>query len=500
MIQKPDSQHSLDDYQQQYQKIRIILEQMPIILFAFDMQGCLCAWNREAERVTGYSAHEMIGNPNAMKLLCPDADYRRAMLDAYRQKGDDYRNWDWQLVAKDGSVKTISFSNISAQYPIEGWANWGVGVDLSLCRETEHKLRERVKELNCLYKLSQLSNQPQLNIDSFLQSAVDLLPQSFQYPETTVARCIYQGQIFKTDPFAVTSWQLSSPLFVRGHAVGTLEVYYTVEHPPSAEGPFLLEERLLIDEISLQISRTLGHVLARQDLALLDELGAKSDELETFAHSISHDLRTPLTAIGGYAQFILKEVKRDKLDQVITCAERIADITVLTEQRVNELLKLAKLGKVIEPNEDVDFREIVADTLTMMAKRLEDAGITVEVDHKLPVVLGDRTRLLEVIENLLDNAIKYIGKHPRRIKIGTFQKGDETVLYVEDNGIGIDPQHAEDVFELFWRLDKSSYGDGTGLAIARRIIKAHGGRIWAESAGPGEGACFCFTLGHVVRS
>jgi PAS domain S-box-containing protein len=480
-------------------RIRAIIAHMPVILFAFDHQGYLCAWNHEAERITGYLTDDMIGNPIALNLLCPDRVYRQQMIDAYKQRGDDYREWDWKLTAKDGMVKTIAFSNIAKSFPIDGWANWGIGFDVTACRRNEHELRERVKELTCLYKLSQLSNQPNLNLENFLSEVVKLLPESWQFPEITTARIVYEGDIFRTDQFAVTPWKLSSELHVRGRKSGLIEVYYNEECPKAAEGPFLIEERLLLDEIALQLSRTIEHVLAKKDLALLDELSAKAGELEQFSHTVSHDLKTPLTAIGGFAQLLKTQLSKGDFSQVDYCSTRIMDVTMKMERRLDDLLKLAKQGRIIEPTEAIDLKELIDETVLMMSKRIDDNNISVEVASGLPTILGDRVRLLEVIEILMDNAIKYIGNPPNEICVDFRIEDTETVFLIKDNGVGIDPAQRDVVFELFRRLDNRSDGDGAGLAIAKRIINAHGGQIWVESEGIDKGSCFCFTLGHIFQ-
>jgi len=484
--------------QQSSKRIRSILNHMPVLLFAFDQNGLLCAWNHEADRITGFTAREIIGNPNAMKWLCPDPDYRREMLDIYKKRGNDYRDWDWQLTAKDGTVRIISFSNISKYYPIDGWESWGVGFDVTFCRQTEKQLRERVKELSCLYKLSLLSNQPSLNLANYFQEAVELLPESFQYPDITCARIIYEGEIFKTEGFAASQWRLASQINVRNRKAGLIEVYYKKEQPQEAEGPFLIEERLLLDEVALQITSTVGHLLAKEDLALLDDISSKAEQLEHFSHTISHDLKTPLTAIGGFAEFLGKQLRQGKLDQAVLCTERIVENIRRMERRLDEILRLAKIGMVIEPTEEVDLKNIIEDTVAMLAKQLEEASIVIEVAERFPRVVGDSMRLREVIENLLGNAISYIGEEPNQITIGCRRQETDTVFYVKDNGIGIDPQHFDSVFELFWRHDKKTVGDGVGLAITRRIIEAHGGRLWVESEGEGTGSCFCFTLGKVL--
>jgi signal transduction histidine kinase len=440
----------------------------------------------------------MIGHPEAMELLCPDPDYRQRMIDLYKSKGDCYRKWEWQLVAKDGAVKDVAFSNISQSHPVGGWANWGVGIDITSGKETERKLYERVKELTCLYKLSVRSNRPNLDLDQFLQDVVEIIPPAWRYPDTTCARIVFKEKLFQSEAFAVSAWRLASDLNVRGQKVGLIEVYDLAEHPAMAEGPFLVEERLLLDEIALQISRTIGHVLAKQDLKLLDELTAKAEELEEFAHTISHDLNTPLAAVAGFAELLNDRLAAGAFDQAHICAERIAKITWRMEHRINELLKLAKMGKIVDPKDEINFGEIIDEAISVMTQRLSDNRIEVKKDEIFPKVLGDRERLLEVMENLLDNAIKYIGPQPNLIEIGCRFEPGETIFFVKDNGVGVQEKHFDTIFELFKRLDQDSKGDGTGLAIIKRIIEAHGGRIWVESEGLGKGSCFYFTLGHIV--
>ncbi|MBW2450986.1 MAG: PAS domain S-box protein [Deltaproteobacteria bacterium] len=493
-----DVKRRLIELEKSVEGIQTVISQMPVILFAFDKKGRLCAWNSEAERVSGYSAAEMINSPNALAILCPDANYRYQMLDALKERGSEFQDWEWQLTAKDGTVKTIALSNITKIHPMKNWASWGVGVDMTERRRTEYNLRERVKEITCLYKLSQISNRPNLDISVFLQEVVGLIPPSWQFPDKTCARIVFESEAFATDPFKTSVARLSSDLRVRGRIVGLIEVYYMGGKAEAGSDPFLPEERLLIDEMALQVSRTIGHVLSRQDLALMEELSARAQELEQFSHVISHDLRTPLTAIGGYAEFLHKQINQNNIVQAKSCAQQITDISERMEKRLEEILKLAKLGKIVRPAEAVNLNDIIRETLVMLAPRIEKKDIKVSLSDNLPFVIGDQTRLCEVVENLLDNAIKYIGDKPNRLEIGCRTERNIPVFYIKDNGIGIDQKHFDSIFDLFWRINKNAEGDGTGLAIVKRIIEAHGGRIWVESDGLGKGCCFCFTLGRIL--
>jgi PAS domain S-box-containing protein len=124
-------------------RMRQVLENMPVLLDTFDENGNILVWNEECERVTGYSVEEIVGNPKAMEMLYPDSTYRQQMIEAWTERGDYYRNWEWDLVSKDGTVKTVAWSNVSGLFPIPGWASWGIGVDVSDRKQAYDALQRR---------------------------------------------------------------------------------------------------------------------------------------------------------------------------------------------------------------------------------------------------------------------------------------------------------------------------------------------------------------------
>ena len=146
------------------------------------------------------------------------------------------------------------------------------------------------------------------------------------------------------------------------------------------------------------------------------------------------------------------------------------------------------------------LKEIIQEALDLVAGRIAQRRVQVRVTKEPILLYGDRRRLVEVFQNLVDNAVKFMGDQPDPwVEIGSEPVDDELVLFVRDNGMGIDPRHQSILFGLFEKLDPHQEGTGLGLALVRRIVEAHGGRIWVESEGPGKGACFRFTLGKNVR-
>ena len=228
---------------------------------------------------------------------------------------------------------------------------------------------------------------------------------------------------------------------------------------------------------------------------LIRELEAKNAELERFTYTVSHDLKSPLVTIKGYLDFLKQDLSSGRSERVHSDMERISNAAKKMEQLLKDLLELSRIGRVMNPSKKIPFEEVVREALEIVHGQLEATGVTVHTQSDLPIVYGDRQRLIEVLQNLLDNAAKYIGnqKEPL-IEIGHSGEEDgKPIFFVKDNGIGIAPEHYERIFGLFNKLDATTEGTGIGLALVKRIVEVHGGRIWVKSE-VGNGSAFYFTL------
>lgn len=227
------------------------------------------------------------------------------------------------------------------------------------------------------------------------------------------------------------------------------------------------------------------------------EVEARNAELQRFTYAVSHDLKSPLLTVLGFLGFVERDVAAGKKDGVAADIERIRNAGVRMQRLLDELLELSRVGRVRNPPAAVPFAELAREALELVAGRAAARGVEVAVAPGLPTVTGDRPRLVQVVQNLIDNAVKFMGAQSApRIEIGARQDGGETVFYVRDNGAGIDPRYHEKVFGLFDQLDHDAEGTGMGLSLAQRIVETHGGRIWVESEGQGHGSTFCFTIPH----
>ena len=235
--------------------------------------------------------------------------------------------------------------------------------------------------------------------------------------------------------------------------------------------------------------------------SLIVELETKNAELERFTYTVSHDLKSPLITIRGFLGFLEKDAASGNLERLHADIGRIAVATDRMQHLLNDLLELSRVGRLMNAPEEVPFEEIAHEAMAQVQGRLMERGVQVRLAAGLPHVVCDRTRLVEVVQNLLDNAVKFMGDQAEPlIEIGVRSHAAGPVFFVKDNGAGIDPRFHDKVFGLFDKLDPKSEGTGIGLALVKRIITAHGGRIWIESAGPGTGTTFCFTLPEAVRA
>jgi PAS domain S-box-containing protein len=257
--------------------------------------------------------------------------------------------------------------------------------------------------------------------------------------------------------------------------------------------------RVAASVLGAAIKRQLDEAALKKELEarkqLIEELENKNSELERFTYTVSHDLKSPLVTINGFLGFLEQDATSGNLERMRRDIQRIHEAVKKMQSLLNELLELSRIGRMMNAPETVPFDLLVRDTLEMVQGRLSERKVEVDAHPNLPVVYGDRPRLVEVLQNLIDNAAKYMGDQPHpRIEIG--QRGEEDsmpVFYVKDNGIGIAPEFHERVFGLFNKLDPRSEGTGVGLALVKRIVEVHGGRIWVESEA-GRGSTFLFTL------
>jgi signal transduction histidine kinase len=264
---------------------------------------------------------------------------------------------------------------------------------------------------------------------------------------------------------------------------------------------FILKGRLarLIPAIQRELrdakTRRLHRQVEAERQTLIANLEAINAEIERFTYTAFHDLRSPLVTIKAFLGVLKTDLQANRPEEVQKDIQRIEAAADKMDELLSNLLELSRIGRIIKPPEEVDLRQLTQEALQPLEALIRSKDITVSILTELPTVYGDRTRLRQVLENLIENAAKYTnGQSKPLIEVGTQIQAGQPIIFVRDNGQGIDPRYHNRIFNLFEQLDPNMEGTGIGLALIKRIIEVHGGKIWVESEGHGQGATFYFTI------
>lgn len=290
---------------------------------------------------------------------------------------------------------------------------------------------------------------------------------------------------------------LSVPLIL---VTGALKSVTAVECVKQGATDYVLKDHL--SRLPVSVRRAMQDTrlreerrLAQEDLAhKVEELARSNRDLEQFAYVASHDLQEPLRMIATYTQ-LLSEKYRGRLDENADKYIGYAvEGAVRMQALIEDVLAFSRVGRNGREHAPIDSSAALDQALKTFSMGARESALSVD-KGPLPQVFGDHSQLVQLFQNLLGNALKFHGANPLQVKISAEREGEEWIFTVADNGIGIAPEHCEFIFNIFQRLHtREEYaGNGVGLAICKKIVEQHGGRIWVESS-PGKGANFKFTL------
>jgi len=395
-----------------------------------------------------------------------------------------------------GIVKLAFRSSLSPdRLPLDSLReiSWTMGLALSYNR-TQFQLRERVKELTCMYGIAQEAAVHRQRIETMMERIVPLLPPAFLYPDIAEARILLDGVSAKTIGFTDTvGARLSSSILVDGVKRGEVEVVYRESRPVIDEGPFLEEERRLLDSVAREVSLIVERYQTELEQEQLQEHLRRTDRLATIgqiAAGVAHEINEPLTGILGFAELLKNtdglplHARRD--------VERIESAALHAREVVRKLLLFAK--QIPPRHAEVDVSAIIRDVVGFLEYRFVRTSI--EVMCHLPreplYITADESQIRQVVLNLIVNAVQAM-PHGGCLTITAVGDGSEVSFSIRDTGIGMSPEVKEKIFVPFFTTKDIHQGTGLGLSVAHGIISAHGGSIAVESE-VGKGSCFTVTL------
>jgi signal transduction histidine kinase len=396
--------------------------------------------------------------------------------------------------ASVGGVVALSFARGRTADPddasLELLSRLGSVIGRSLSHNlSRFELRERVKELTCMYNIANLAVTSNQDMDLFLQQAAELLPPAYLYPEITAARIMLDGKAYETRGFAESPRSQCADVLVGGLRRGAVEVVYREPRPELDEGPFLAEERRLLDSVAREISLIIERRQAEVEQTRLQDQLRHADRLATIgklAAGVAHELNEPLTGILGFAE-LLKELA-GMPNQALSDLGRIESSALHAREVVRKLLLFAR--QISPKHSPVSVNALIQEVVAFFQARLNQQGITVRtrLERTLPAILADESQIRQIIMNLTINAIHAIGDGGR-LAIATRSRAGEIVLSVRDSGQGIPAEIQDKIFLPFFTTKDVDVGTGLGLSVVHGIVKSHRGRIKVLSAA-GRGAEF----------
>ena len=487
-----------------------LIEVVPVPLIHTDPSG-RCVWANERWcRMTGLTHQEAL-DFGWLDVLSAE-DRQRAL--AYHSGSSHVREVrdEFRVHTRSGQARLVSSHIVPLLNTDRGLIGHLCGcVDVTERAETEqalrsltHEYRERLKELDCQYGISHIVEQSGGSLERILREATELLPRSWEYPDITCARIVVFEWDFRTENYTPTRWRQSAPIVIQERSAGSVEVGYLEERPSKDEGPFLAQERRLIDNVAERLGRIAERLLTADRLRdheqqLRERLThlSRVSTMGEMASSLAHELNQPLTAVATYAQALRRLAAGGTMDdgELLAVLDRIAGEAIRAGNIVHRLKELVRRRETRRAPCSLNALIHDVEQLAAADSRLHDAELRLDLAAALPAVNADGIQIQQVVLNLIRNAVDAMQDTPlpeRRVTVRTGMQ-DEGAIFVSvsDAGCGALEEQQELLFQPFFTTKES--GLGVGLSISRSIINGHGGRMWFTPH-EGRGTTFWFTL------
>jgi PAS domain S-box-containing protein len=454
-----------------------------------DRNAIVTSWNDAAERLYGYTTDEVVGQ-SVRIIIPPERQGEELEIIAKILAGERVEQYETERVRKDGTRVSVSLT----ASPIHGPDGEVVGVSTQArnLSETQRALRHA----------EQRFHGAPVGI-----ALIDLAGGEYRGLRQVNAEMTRLLGYTPDELAALSPGELTHPDDAEGERI------LFVDLVAGRRSSFGIEKRtrhkdghwvwVWLTVSALDQDAALAHVLdiserkvAETELELAQRnLERSNAELDQFAYVASHDLKEPLILLSAYAR-MLSERHGDALDEEgRTFLGHVRDEAGRMKSMIDDLLDYSRLQTRAEDVSSVELAAVLETALRTLAPRIEEAEARVEVEGTLPVVSGSPAQFERLFRNLIGNSIKFRGEQPPVVTVAAESLDDGCVVSVSDNGIGVDPAKAERIFEVFQRLHSQERyaGTGMGLAICKRIVERHGGRIWVDPA-PGGGSVFKFAL------
>jgi signal transduction histidine kinase len=350
-----------------------------------------------------------------------------------------------------------------------------------------------MKELSCLYRIGRIFEGATGSPDELFQHIVDLIPPAWQYPEIASARIVLDGKRYETPGFEEGCATQSSEVIVDAKCRGAVNVVYREVRPALDEGPFLQDERDLLDAIARQITVIVEHQEAERDKARLQRQLMHADRLATIgqlAAGVAHELNEPLSSILGFAQLLKRDPQMS--EEGLQDIGKIVTASLHAREIIRKLLLFARQTPTFKG--PVNLNHVILGAIDLFKHQFEKEGIELVcvLCPELPTLAADAGQLTQVLVNLVVNAVQAMPDGGRLVVKTDVQDG-HVVCRVEDTGVGMTEEVQNRLFVPFFTTKEVNQGTGLGLPVVHGIVTSHGGTIKVQST-PGEGTAFTVRL------
>lgn len=441
--------------------------------------------NHKAIEMFGYSEKEIIGM-HILELTAPGA---RKIVKNYLLNNYELP-YEAVGLRKDGGQLPIQIQGRMFEYQgriIRASAIW----DLSERWEFEEEIARQRQNLQALFY-----NSPDAialcNVEKII---VDLNPQFFKMFGYTLEDCQgkHLNELIVPEEFNKEYFE-NRALVLAGKAIQKETVRIDKN---GKKFPVILKTIPITDSFFYVMYSDITERKKAEETITeqVKELEAKNAEMERFTYTVSHDLRSPLITVKGFAGLLMNDMTTGNHQNLEKDLQRIISAADKMDDLLRDLLELSRIGRMLNTFSRFSMTEMANEVAELLAGSLHEHGVALVIAPDMPVVSADRVRIREVLQNILENAIKFMGNQIQpKIEVGWENGIKEWLFLIRDNGIGIESRYHNSIFGLFNKLDPNCEGTGIGLSLAKRIIEFHNGRIWVESAGSGQGSVFHFTL------
>ncbi len=441
--------------------------------------------NQQAAEMFGYDNQEMIGM-HAIALAVPES---RSIVESHMAAGYELP-YEGIAMRKDGSRVPVEIQGRMFEY--QGRRIRAAAIrDLSERQQAEAELLQQRQNLQALF----FNSHDAVVLCNLEQEIINVNPQFFNLFGYQLEECRHKRidelivppeylEEFKENRLLVFNGALIQKESVRKHKNGRMFNVMINSVPITGYGFYVMYS-------DISDRKKTEQIISEQ----LKELEAKNAEMERFTYTVSHDLRSPLITIKGFAGLLLDDLKQSNHSRLENDLQRIINAAGKMDDLLHDLLELSRIGRLLNTFSRFSMSTLALEVSELLTGRLQETGVKLIIDPGIPEVVADQSRIREVLQNLVENAIKFMGNqaHPQ-IEIGSLDTTGEWTFFVRDNGVGIEARFHESIFGLFNKLDPKCEGTGIGLSLVKRIIEYHQGRLWIESAGLGKGSTFYFTL------